>query len=227
MKNFAEIQAATSAELIAFYNTHNAEKPIKKFTNRETAEKRVLALVEDLEAAEAAKKPKQKAAHVPVIIRAPKKEAATQDAPKTQEVDHSASNALIAQMLAKEAAQLAETEKKPETAPVVETEKKTEIVAPVNPANWATKGRASNSAGVAASWADPEVAAARLTRDGVKVTFEGTAKEFKSVNEAFHDYRLPVSKHIRFRLKLKASGKETFEFAGKKYEFEIVRILAS
>jgi hypothetical protein len=213
MKNLTQIQAASTAELIAFYNLHNADKPVKKFTNRETAERRVLVLVEELANDEAMETMVEKEApkHVPIIIRAPKDAV----------VDHSASNKLIGDMLAREKA---EAKSKPEVAAEKKTEEKPELVAPVDPAKWATKGRASNSAGVAASWADPEVAAARRTRDGVHVVIDGEGMDFKSVNEAFHHYRLPVSKHIRFRLKLKSTGAEVFEFAGKKYSFTIVRL---
>lgn len=90
--------------------------------------------------------------------------------------------------------------------------------------------KASNSDGVAASWADNEVREARLTRDGVSVELEGqNVGVFKSTREAFRNLRLPDNKHIRFRLKLKEAhridgGKETFEHNGKKYVFQIVAI---
>jgi hypothetical protein len=42
-----QITAATTAELVAFYNTH-ADKPVKKFADRATAEKRVAALIASL-----------------------------------------------------------------------------------------------------------------------------------------------------------------------------------
>lgn len=71
--------------------------------------------------------------------------------------------------------------------------------------------RASNSVGVALSWRNPEVRAARLTRDGVHVTDANGADAgtYKSVAEAFRALRLPFEKHIKFRLALKTSRKET------------------
>lgn len=40
------VSTATTAELVAFYNEHNADKPVKKFADRKTAERRVSALLE-------------------------------------------------------------------------------------------------------------------------------------------------------------------------------------
>lgn len=45
-----DIKTATTAELVAFYNDH-AEKPVKKFADRKTAERRVAALIETLPSA--------------------------------------------------------------------------------------------------------------------------------------------------------------------------------
>lgn len=43
----AQVAAATTAQLVAFFNAH-AVKPVSKFADRKTAEKRVLALVADM-----------------------------------------------------------------------------------------------------------------------------------------------------------------------------------
>jgi len=85
-----------------------------------------------------------------------------------------------------------------------------------------TTSNASNSLGISLSWQVPDVRARRLTRDSVQVTVDGVTQPFKSSHEAFRYFRLPTSKSIRFRLKLKASRAETFEFNGKGYLFEIV-----
>lgn len=50
-----------------------------------------------------------------------------------------------------------------------------------------------------------------------RITVDGTPH--RSVAEAFDALGLPMGKHIKFRAKLKASGKETFEHEGKKYHF--------
>lgn len=47
MNTVADVKAAKTAELVAFYNA-NSEKPVKKFTDRATAEKRVIDLLDDI-----------------------------------------------------------------------------------------------------------------------------------------------------------------------------------
>ena len=79
--------------------------------------------------------------------------------------------------------------------------------------------RASNAEGVSISWLDPEVISSRLTRNGVAVSVEDERFEFRSTRAAFKHFRLPDSKHIRFRLALKASTKKVFEYRGKTYLF--------
>lgn len=49
------VQTAKTAELVAFYNA-NAEKAVKKFADRATAEKRVAELLKTLKPAKTAKK---------------------------------------------------------------------------------------------------------------------------------------------------------------------------
>jgi hypothetical protein len=84
-----------------------------------------------------------------------------------------------------------------------------------------SRARGSNSLGVALSWQDKEVRAARLTRDGVMVTVNGVTTGHQSVRAAFTAYGLPDPVHIRFRLKLKASRNEVFEFNGIKHVFHM------
>lgn len=67
----------------------------------------------------------------------------------------------------------------------------------------APKASTHCSAAIAASWADKDVAARRAARHHVVVEGKG---EFKSVREAFSRLGLPISKHIRFRMALKAAG---------------------
>lgn len=87
--------------------------------------------------------------------------------------------------------------------------------------------KASNSDGVAASWTDSEVRASRLKRDGVTVECDGqNLGYFKSTYEAFRALRLPNNKCIRFRLKLKTAFRENgegsvFEHGDKQYLFRI------
>lgn len=81
---------------------------------------------------------------------------------------------------------------------------------------------ASNSLGIAASWQDEAVKKARTTRNRVEVIHNNIREEHKSVRAAFIAYALPDEKHIRFRMQLKKSGREVFEYNGEKFEFIIV-----
>jgi hypothetical protein len=83
--------------------------------------------------------------------------------------------------------------------------------------------QAAHSRGVAASWNDEKVRAARMQRNGVKVMWNGQQpQEFKSVGAAFRALKLPVQKHIKFRALVKAQGKAYFEHKGVTYAFECV-----
>jgi hypothetical protein len=84
--------------------------------------------------------------------------------------------------------------------------------------------KADKSEGVAESWADKDVAAARLTREGVEVTRpNGYVRTYKSVREAFVDCHLPLVKHIRFRLRLKEERDCAFvSNGGASYLFKLV-----
>lgn len=77
---------------------------------------------------------------------------------------------------------------------------------------------ADRSASVAKSWGNAKVAKARSARHHVKVA--GT--EYNSVFAALEALKLPTKYCIPFRKKLKASGKETLEHEGKKYNFILV-----
>jgi len=68
--------------------------------------------------------------------------------------------------------------------------------------------------GVADTWTDPHVAAKRSERHGVIVN--GTA-QYRSVRAAFLDLGLPMKDHIKFRIKLKACGKLSYD----KYDFAL------
>ncbi|WP_050456015.1 hypothetical protein [Candidatus Burkholderia verschuerenii] len=85
-----------------------------------------------------------------------------------------------------------------------------------------TLPKLGNAAGVSRSWANEATRLARVTKHGVKVTFDGQTKDYKSVAEAFRDLRLPFEKHIKFRGLVKASGKEAFSHKDKLYLFALI-----
>lgn len=74
---------------------------------------------------------------------------------------------------------------------------------------------------VAASWEDPEVHAARTTRNHVIVSHGGESATFRSVRAAFEELELPMEKHIKFRTRMKKVGRMSFDWAGVEYIFEV------
>ena len=72
----------------------------------------------------------------------------------------------------------------------------------------------NRSAAIAKSWKDEEVKAKRSQRHAVRVA----GKEFRSVRQAFVELNLPLSKHIKFRMELKAAEDQRLEGFGHTWE---------
>lgn len=236
MNSIAQIRSADvkTADLVSFYNANVPEaSAIKKFADRKTAVERCVKLA--------------------IQVGLPEfDEEAMEDMTEQQKAEAAAANEAVEKEIAEEKTAEAENDAKNGAAIWAAafgmTEKQKEIVnngsgTKVISGKVANEeeedepiktGRASNSAGVAASWADPSVMAARLTRHGVAVEVNdnpvfdlnniGQQKEFKSTRDAFRFFRLPDSKHIRFRMRLKEVGHQTFELNGKFYHFELREI---
>jgi cell wall-associated NlpC family hydrolase len=224
-----QIAAAKTSELVAFYNANvPAEKVIKKFADRATAESRVSELVAELSKAEketkAASKKAEKAGdigHREGTDRRTTKRGTAADRKEQGEI--------VKTRLAEgkcpfcgghEDITHGSTEDNPNLYNNYLTchpcgityHKRTgkEYVAP---------DTAARSAAIAASWADPAVKAARSERHHVRVH----GVEYRSVREAFKALSLPDSQHIKFRMTLKAAGKATFEAEdGTKHNFKLV-----
>jgi hypothetical protein len=65
----------------------------------------------------------------------------------------------------------------------------------------------------------PKPKSAEVKEGNFKTRITVDGKPYRSVAIAFSELNLPMSKHIKFRSVLKASGKETFEHDGVKYDF--------
>lgn len=216
------ISEVKTADLVSFYNAQISNKPegkeIKKFADRPTAEKRVDDLVAYLTNVHEGWLNIQEG-----WMPAPEGYDGTElDDVEVAEEEQEDPEVVAARARASAGAfgQLVQS--------VQEAQKKAEETGEPVMGQKKSDSKASNSDGVAASWADNEVRASRLKRDGVSVEMDGqNLGVFKSTYEAFRALRLPNNKHIRFRLKLKESFRDkgegaTFEHNGKKYEFTIV-----
>lgn len=233
-----KITDAKTGELVQFYNENCVRIqdgiPVKKFTDRETAERRVAKLVEALASYFVGKDPEDEP--VPdegmIFVAEEGDEAVTTFTPVTT------SRVAHMEMTEEEEKDLHDAADKSGPFGAMSTaitklgEKQAAQDASGERATRSDAGRASNSAGVAASWTDADVRTTRLTRDGVQVAVDGaTVGTYKSTHEAFRECRLPQSKHIRFRLKLKeahrtAGQSATFDHNGKAYVFSIVEVSA-
>ena len=193
IKSAADIEAAETKTLIEFYNEFNADKPVKKFADRATAIKRCTALYVEL-------------------VEEGQISNADEAKEEVEEAQPEVTNQSFTWPFANANLKSSTTGK----PPVSDSKAKAEIKPKRSISN------ASNAAGISASWADPETAAARLTRNAVTVTVKGKTTEHKSTRAAFRHYRLMDSKHIRFRGILKAAGSAVYSENNVEYTFTIV-----
>ena len=197
-----DVIATKTADLVAFYNANSGSKPIKKFADRRTAETRVIALIESLNA-----------------LDEPSNESPIHDAKPREEVSSDVKTHKARAVVKKSEPTQEELDA------MTDEEYEAFVKSGLNDSancvvqNGTPSHRRSNSEGIAKSWDNKEVAQKRLTRNAVMV--EGVG-EFKSVRVAFAALGLPDSKHIRFRMKLKEAGRLNFEFGNKSYTFQII-----
>lgn len=192
------VQTATTAELVAFYNAH-ANKPVNKFADRKTAERRVNELMAGIK-----------------FSKPSAKKAAALSSTKVTPVAHTGSDACprcgaTADITCGEVKELHGKQHLVNEHIAfchtcghswdVNTGRKVSDKAP-------KKDHGPRGEKIAASWQDKRVAAARATRHAVRVTDpRGGQGSYRSVREAFMVLALPLGQHIKFRGALKASGK--------------------
>ena len=101
--------------------------------------------------------------------------------------------------------------------PVVEPVVELVVVKP------ARKESADRAKHIAESWDDPNVAAKRKQRNGVRVSTDGISyTEYNSVSAAFKALGLPMGVHIKFRMDLKACGAKTIKMGDGEYLFNLI-----
>lgn len=194
------ITTATTAELVAFYNAHSA-KPVKKFADRKTAERRVAALLPKTPAEE--------------IIAAAQRAVAADNAHELRCPECGDTQNLTCGEVKLVRGMQHLVNEHIADCHMCGHEWNTETGRPVR------KSAASpeRSAAIAASWQDEKVAAARAARHAVEVvTPKGKKAVHRSVKEAFMILALPLGQHIKFRGALKAAGKADFNG----YKFTVV-----
>jgi len=213
----AQVKTAKMSELIEFYN-HFADRKIKKFQDRATAERRVLETIEMFPSMEEYRDCPDLGRAMPPSADAvrldnpwkKRNESVTDDenysepltiGPKyrTNTKYNADADAFREAMVAA----LAETEEKPRK----EAKSKEPKLA----------NNRSNA--MRQSWENPSVASLRASRVAVKVYHnEKLVGEYKSVAEAFRKLALPFAKHIQFRGYLRQNQEAIIN----NYRFEVV-----
>ncbi len=192
------VQTATTAELVAFYNEHSeAPGSIKKFADRKTAERRVSALIAKLASAEGAAE----------------LEVANDNKARSES---SVSNFSIHGLTSCPSCGIHLSngigEDKQEVNGKIIRHDTNQFACLACGAEFGPAIRrrpapsADRSAAIAATWEDPSVKAARSERSHVSVG----GSTFRSVRDAFIHLGLPLEKHIKFRGQLKAAGTMKF-----------------
>jgi hypothetical protein len=197
--NSINVSTAKTSELVAFYNAH-AAKPVNKFADRKTAERRVTELLATIQPAKPAKVTKvdwcqpwvdgspvcpKCGGHVDVTCGTVVESHGRQHVTNEHiALHHSCGHSWN-----------------------IETGRAVRSAA----------ANSDRSAAIAASWKNKDVAARRATRHAVRVTDPSNGQgNYKSVREAFLVLALPIGRHIKFRGALKAAGSaeiQGFKFA--------------
>lgn len=188
----SDIYDAPMKALVNFYNAH-AQKPVKRFSDREAAERRCLALFEEgvvkAKGSSAAKASSEKPAA--------EKWAGYTHCPHCKiDLDNGVTHW---------------DDRSNETGERLNDKHEYECMACGGGFGKVMRRGASagrNSEKISASWNDKKVRAARCQRSAVVV--DGT--EYRSVKAAFIALGLPVEKHIPFRMELKAASRAVKAF---------------
>lgn len=199
----AAVKAATTKELVMLWNSRNVDKPIKKFADRATAEKRIIAMLQEMAEAYQASPEGKKVEEASMEAEQPAVHKARRSVAKEESSDDGDDENVTEEEALAEIRRMREAQ----------ATKKTSV------------GKTSGltlSAAIAKSWERADVAEKRRTRHGVLVQVNGKSNEFKSVRSAFAELGLPDEKHIRFRMKLKENHTAVFEYEGLSYTFTLV-----
>jgi len=198
--NVNQVAKASTADLLAFFNANTGGAQVKKFADRKTAERRVKALIEEM-IADGDLQPQEE-----TQVSEDKKFNYTVDGcphcHSTEDQTYAGEEGTAAEE--RNLCHHCGTEYWRETGEIYKA-----------PAKSATR-----SAAIAKSWDNDEIAKARAARDNVSVEGYGT---FRSVASAFKKIGLPISRHIKFRIDLKANGTGTFKYGTDEYTFKIVK----
>jgi colicin import membrane protein len=208
-----DIKASSLAQLAEFYNKH-AAKPITKFKDRATAERRVgelLAVKEEVKPSTKVGNKSRTSVGEAAIRAAAKAQPAAAPAEVKRAVPTMVSREeqeAEAAAQAEEAKRVAKGSKQPKAGSATKAKApdapKAKRVAKGSKPEGASPDVARSEA-IAATWTDKDVAAKRAQRSAVEV--DGV--RYPSVRQAFIELKLPLKEHILHRMLLKEAKKLT------------------
>lgn len=211
------LSAATTAELVVFYNAHSGRPAIKKFSDRATGIARCAAIQDELRNQQAKEEPTMSETNDTAVQQDEDISAVAEQAEATTEATEQAE---AKPYVPGTCPSCGSTDLAPNgEAGTVAGDEQQSCNACGN-AFWVENGAALASTraeankriaeAVAATWNDPAVKAKRMERHNIYVTdmnVEGAPEVYyKSVLEAFKALGLMISRHIKFRAACKAAG---------------------
>jgi len=203
--NVNQVAKTSTADLLAFFNANTGGAQVKKFADRKTAERRVKALIEEM-IADGDLQPQEE----------------TQVTEETQEavigefVNCPHCGIHLGNGVCHHGQEVNGKTIKHDEFEYACLGCGGEFGTPIH----RVAKSATRSEAIAKSWDNDEIAKARAARDNVSVEGYGT---FRSVAAAFKKIGLPISRHIKFRIDLKANGTGTFKYGTDEYSFKVVK----
>lgn len=179
-----DVKNAKTNELVAFYNENSGREQIKKFATRAVAERRVSELLDQLDTIDE------------VVLE--------EEAPVTWEISNYGIQNCPHCGVNLENGVVANGDEV--NGKKLKLDHQFECMACGGGFGKAIKRSANRSEAIRKSWTDQETYEKRTQRSGVEVTTPMGTNYFTSVAKAFKYYELPMSRHIAFRVALKAAG---------------------
>lgn len=211
------LSAATTAELVVFYNAHSGRPAIKKFSDRATGIARCAAIQDELRNQQAKEEPTMSETNDTAVQQDEDISAVAEQAEATTEATEQAE---AKPYVPGTCPSCGSTDLAPNGEAGTVAGDEQQSCNACGHAFWVENGAALASTraeankriaeAVAATWNDPAVKAKRMERHNIYVTdmnVEGAPEVYyKSVLEAFKALGLMISRHIKFRAACKAAG---------------------
>lgn len=214
------LSAATTAELVVFYNAHSGRPAIKKFSDRATGIARCAAIQDELRNQQAKEEPTMSETNDTVVQQDEDISAVAEATEQAEATTEATEQAEAKPYVPGTCPSCGSTDLAPNGEAGTVAGDEQQSCNACGHAFWVENGAALASTraeankriaeAVAATWNDPAVKAKRMERHNIYVTdmnVEGAPEVYyKSVLDAFKALGLMISRHIKFRAACKAAG---------------------